>query len=517
MVGLIRTLGAQAYFFYGKMLFEFEKKIAEFIKANQLFGSADKILLAISGGADSTALLYTMQALQIEGDINAELLCAHINHQLRGNEADQDEHFAITQADDLHLSIITKRVNVPEFAHRSKLSVETAARKLRIESLLDIAKANNCTCIATAHQKNDNAETILHRLLRGTGFRGLAGIWPTRVFGACCASATARRDGIKFVRPLLCVRRDEIVRYLQKRNLKWREDRTNVDCRHKRNFIRRQLLPALQKNCTASIVEQLFELAQLSRRLYNLLSSRAQQIWPQLAQSGENEIALNLKRFLAEPEPIRIELIRLSLATIGSGERDLTQRHYERILQLAEQHINTGKRQLPGGFIVWCKSGNLIFARPEKIVHQVEQSVESVELKVPGQTGFGKFLIEAAILDAGCSILDARRRRNSRIEYRESGIEFVERFDLDKVKFPLSVRFRRRGDRFWPLGLPAEKKLGKFLTTAKVSQGIRNKILVVSDSKKIIWVWPIRISERAKITHQTQKTLQLQITAADLH
>jgi len=497
------------------MLSEFEKKIADFIKVNQLFSAKDKILLAISGGADSTALLYTMQALQIEGAINAELLCAHINHQLRGNEADQDEHFAITQADELHLSIITKRVNVPEFAHRNKLSIETAARKLRIESLLDIAKTNNCTCIATAHQKNDNAETILHRLLRGTGFRGLAGIWPIRNFGDGINPSTALRT--RFVRPLLCVRRDEIIRYLQKLNLKWREDRTNVDCTHKRNFIRRRLLPALQNDCAASIVEQLFELAQLSRRLYNLLSSRAQQIWVELAQSGENEIALNLKRFLAEPEPIRIELIRLSLTTIGSGERDLTQRHYERILQLAEQHINTGKLELPNGFVVLKQSENLIFARPEKIAHPVEQSVESAELKVPGQTGFGKYLIEATIFDAGCSMLDAHRRRKSRIEYRVSRIEFVERFDLDKVKFPLSVRFRRRGDRFQPLGLPAEKKIGKFLTTAKVSQGIRNKILVVSDSKKIIWVWPIRISERAKVTHQTQKTLQLQITAADLH
>jgi tRNA(Ile)-lysidine synthase len=501
------------------MLSEFEKKIADFIKANQLFVSKDKILLAISGGADSTALLYTMQALQIEGAINAEILCAHINHQLRGNESDQDEQLALTQANQLNIPILTKRINVREFAHRSKLSIETAARKLRIESLLDIAKANNCTCIATAHQKDDNAETILHRLLRGTGFRGLAGIWPIRVLGACCASAsrardgtsrqaTARRDGIKFVRPLLCVRRDEIIRYLQKLNLKWREDRTNVDCTHKRNFIRRRLLPALQNDCTASIVEQLFELAQSSRKFYNLLSSRAQQTWVELAQSGENKIVLNLKRFLAEPKPIRIELIRLSLTTLGSGERDLTERHYERILQLAEQNTDTGKRQLPGGFIIWCESGNLIFARPEKIAHPVEQSVESSELKVPGQTGFGKFLIKATILDD---------TKGNMEEFKAGKNNFIERFDFDKVEPPLLVRFRQRGDRFQPLGLPAGKKVGKFLTTAKVSQGIRNKILVVSDSEKIIWVWPIRISERAKVTHQTQKTLQLQITAADLH
>ena len=474
------------------MLSEFEKKVADFIKADQLFGSAEKILLAISGGADSTALLYTMQTLKKEGIINAELLCAHINHQLRGNEADQDEQFALVQAGELNLPIITKHVNVRELAYRDKLSIETAARKLRIESLADIAKANNCTCIATAHQKDDNAETILHRLLRGTGLRGLAGIWPIRVFD----------DGIKFVRPLLCVRRDEIIRYLQQRDLKWREDRTNVNCTHKRNFIRHQLLPALQKNCSASIVEQLFELAQLSRRFYSLLSSRAQQAWPQLARISENKIALNLERFLAEPEPIRIELIRLSLTTVGSGERDLTERHYERILQLAEQCAGNKKLELPNGFAVLRQSKKLIFARPEKIAHPVEQSIESIELKIPGETGFGQFLMEATILNAAEGKFE---------EFKTNKNNFVERFDLDKVKLPLSVRFRRRGDRFRPLGFPAEKKLGKFLTTAKVPQAIRRKILVVSDSEKIIWVWPVRISEQVKITTRTRKILQLQI------
>ncbi|MCH8121442.1 MAG: tRNA lysidine(34) synthetase TilS [Planctomycetes bacterium] len=195
------------------MLLEFEQKVADFIKANKLFGSVDKVLLAVSGGADSTALLYAMRALSSENVFRAELLCAHINHQLREAEADLDEDFVIAQSARLKLAITTRRVDVRGYAGRNKLSIETAARELRIKNLLEIARANNCKTIATAHQKNDNAETILQRLTRGTGFRGLGGIWPMRVFGC----------EFKFVRPLLCVRRDEIIEYLEQRNLKWRQ------------------------------------------------------------------------------------------------------------------------------------------------------------------------------------------------------------------------------------------------------------------------------------------------------
>jgi len=165
------------------MMLEFEQKVADFIRSNELPGSADKILLAVSGGADSTALLYAMRALSSKNVFGAKLLCAHINHQLRGAEADSDEDFVIAQAAELKLAVTTKRVDVRGFAGRNKLSIETAARKLRIINLIEIARANNCEAIATAHQKNDNAETILQRLTRGTGFRGLGGIWPMRVFG----------------------------------------------------------------------------------------------------------------------------------------------------------------------------------------------------------------------------------------------------------------------------------------------------------------------------------------------
>ena len=473
------------------MLSEFENKVADFIKANGLCESADKILLAVSGGADSTALLYAMAALKAEGVLSAELLCAHINHQLRGDEAERDEDFVIAQAGKLNLPVTTKRVDVRSFACENKLSIETAARKLRIGALIDIAKANECRWVITAHQKNDNAETVLHRLLRGTGFRGLGGIRPVQTFD----------NDIKFVRPLLCVGRDEIVEYLKEQNLKWQTDRTNYDCTYRRNYIRHRLIPALQQDCSDCVVEELYELSRSAQRFYNLVCSYAEKTWPVVAECGGDSLKLDLRKFLIQPPSVRVELIRRSLAAIGSGERDLTQGHFEMVLGLAEQKKGNTRVELPGGFVVCYEYGKLIFFKTKDLQPAV-QVRDSVKVEVPGKTRFGDYFIEAAVLEAEARAFEKFKAQKS---------EFVEWFDLDKVKLPLVVRFRRVGDRFRPLGLAGEKKVGKFLTAVKIPQQIREKMLIVADAEKIIWLWPVRISEEAKINSRTRNILQLQI------
>ncbi|MFA7485705.1 MAG: tRNA lysidine(34) synthetase TilS, partial [Phycisphaerae bacterium] len=141
----------------------------DFITAERLIPKDSKVLLAVSGGADSIALLYVLHNLVCQKKLSASLVCAHINHQLRAEQSDADEKFVIEQAEGLGIEVITKKINVTAIAHSSKLSIETAARQLRIESLIDIAHQAGCGLIAAGHQKNDNAETIIHRILRGTG------------------------------------------------------------------------------------------------------------------------------------------------------------------------------------------------------------------------------------------------------------------------------------------------------------------------------------------------------------
>lgn len=490
-----------------KMLLGFEKKLADFINANELLGSAGKILLAVSGGADSMALMYAMHTLKTENVIKTELLCAHINHQLRGTDGDLDEEFVVAQAGKLNLAVTTRQIDVREFARLNKLSIETAARQLRMEALIGIAKANNCSQVVTAHQKNDNAETILQRLSRGTGFRGLGGIWPERVFA----------DEITLVRPLLCFSRDEIIRYLQQRSLKWCYDHTNADCTYRRNYIRHRLMPALRQEFSDSITEHLSKLAESARRYYGMVCIRAYELWPGLADCDEDKTVLDLKLFGDEAQEVKIELIRRSLANINCGERYLTQEHYLRILQLAEQNVTGRKIELPGGSVVRREYGKLIFSnrRVGPALSEVEwvappnKTDHPTTIEIPGQTSFGVYMIEASVFDFNETCVKSQiANRKSQIP-ASSGAEW---FDLEKVKPPLSIRYRRAGDRFIPLGQTHEKKLGKFLTAQHVPHRIRKDILVFADSEKIIWVWPIRISEQSKINGQTQKILQLQIT-----
>ncbi len=488
------------------MLLELEKKLAYFIRANGLLSSAEKILLAVSGGADSIALMYAIHALRAENFFDAELLCAHINHQLREAEADRDEEFVIAQATNLKLPVTTRRIDVGGFARLNKMSIETAARQLRINALIDIAKVNKCSRIATAHQKNDNAETILQRLSRGTGFRGLGGIWPERVFA----------DEIKFVRPLLCFRRDEILKYLQKRNLKWRRDHTNVDCTYRRNYIRHRLMPALQQDCTDSVAELLSQLAESARSYYSMICKLADELWPDLADCDQGKAVLHLKRFGGEPRPVKVELIRRSLANIGCGEKNLTQGHYQGVLQLAEQNITGRKMELPGGFVVRREYGKLIFSNrrvglgsPRSYRLAASKTAwaggpaHPTTVDIPGEAKFENFLLQAIVLDK--NEVDFEK-------FKDTKTNSIEWFDLEKIKPPLFIRHRRSGDRFVPLGLSAEKKLGKFLTAQRIPHGIRRGVLIVADVEKIIWVWPVRISEQSKITGQTQKILQLHIT-----
>jgi tRNA(Ile)-lysidine synthase len=460
------------------MLTRFEKNIAGFAKKNGLFCPRDKILLAVSGGADSIALLHTMQTLKAEGLFEGDFVCAHINHQLRGAQADADEKFVIAEAQCLNLPIETRRIDVRSFAGENKLSIETAARQLRLKSLIDIARAKTLNCIATGHQKNDNAETILQRLSRGTGFRGLGGIWPSRVFA----------DNIRFIRPLLCADRDEIIQYLNKRNLKWRVDHTNYQCTYRRNFIRHRLMPTLQEECKDSIVKLLFRLSQSAWRFHNLVCERAEKIWPKLSNCSGDGIKLDLEIFLNQPEPVKIELVRKGLTSIGSREKNLTQQHYKKILQSAKQNTSNKRLELPGGFTVRREYGTLLFERCERKKPGTGHIEEPVTLKVPGKTRFGSCVIEATIFEAkGPDIEKFKAKKNKSIE----------RFDFDKLQSPLVIRSRKAGDRFQPLGLAGEKKLGKFVTAAKIPQQLRQEI-----------------SEKAKITSETQKILQLQITNA---
>ncbi len=485
------------HFGTGRVLHKLEKRVMEFIRRHGLFTEARGILLAVSGGADSTALLHIVQSLRAGKFIDAQLVCAHVNHKLRGTQSDSDERFVIEQATELGLAVVTRAVDVRAYARAHRLSIETAARQLRITGLREMAAQRGCTWIATGHQKNDNAETVVHRLRRGTGLRGLAGIRPARRFD----------DGASFASPLLCVTRDEIAAYLAERGRRWREDHTNVDLAYTRNYIRHRLLPALQQEARGSLVEELSELAAAAGKLYDRIRREAEEARSRLVSYADAQAIVVASDLASLLEPVAIELVRQVLVDLGCGERSLTQRHYCGILQLARQRREGKEVSLPAGFVARYERDRIILgARGPATVHRVGPApvqCGAVVIPIPGEARFAGYEIDARILER-------HEAEPAKIKGDKGG--FVEYFDLDRVRPPVIVRLRRPGDRFRPLGMAGEKKVGKFLTTAKVPREVRERTVILADQEKILWVCPVRIGAQAKVTEATQRILTLTVS-----
>ncbi|MBP7050563.1 MAG: tRNA lysidine(34) synthetase TilS [Phycisphaerae bacterium] len=470
-----------------------EEKVAGFLSLHGIFAGAARVLVAISGGADSICLLHLLAKLRSKGTLPASLVCAHVNHRLRGLSSDADERFVAEFACNLGVRIVTRAVDVRGHAGEHRLSVETAARELRLAALAEIAREHDCSWVAAGHQKDDNAETLLHRLRRGTGFRGLAGIRPVRSFG----------DGLWLARPLLCVTRDEVVRYLRKHGLAWREDLTNADIAYTRNYIRHRLLPSLQRESPSPLVEGLSELAFSAARLYNRIEREATAAWAAMASPGNHSVRIDATGLALLPQPVAIELVRRALVSLGSGERDLTERHYGNILGLAGQRTIHERIALPDGFSVRYESGTLLVARQQLASGDGSAHTHGApaELNIPGTTRFCDWEITARILERdGIDVRQVTKDKSS----------FTECLDWDRVKPPVLVRPRQTGDRFEPLGLGATKKVGKFLTTAKVPHELRRQTTILTDQEKILWVCPIRIAQSVKVTERTQRILALE-------
>jgi len=484
----------------------FEKQVADFIDRNALFAGTRRVLLAVSGGADSIALLHVLVSLRTTGSVDAEFVCAHVNHQLRGNDSDEDEAFVLREAATCGLPAVTARVAVRQYAERHRLSMETAARRLRLEHLGEMAQRHRCTVIATGHQKNDNAETVVHRLWRGTGFRGLTGIWPARRFD----------NGLTFARPLLCLRRAEIVTYLNIHKLKWREDHTNADPAYTRNLIRHRLLPALQRQSDGPLMDILSELATAAGGLFARIERQAARAQCELTERTPGRVAVTAGALTQLPVPVAVELIRRELVYLGCHERDLSRRHYESILSLARAPTGGNRATLPEGFVAQRERDRIIFRSPRHEAGSLRTTGESCSLPSPAAQDSGPVTLQipGTTRYAQCSV-EARIQKHDEIEATEikgDKSPLCEYLDYDRVAQSVAVRVRRPGDRFWPLGTAGEKKLGKFLTAAKVPETMRKDLLVFDDGEKIIWACPVRISERVKVTNDTRRVLQLKVT-----
>jgi tRNA(Ile)-lysidine synthase len=468
---------------------DLEQSVRDAIQSHGLLSAEDRILLAVSGGADSVVMAAVIHRIQRDKPICRGLAFGHVNHHLRGSESDADEQFVRHLGDQWNLPVLVRSVDVGAQRRSHKQSMETAARQLRLIALTDMASQAGCLRIATAHHADDQAETMIHRLQRGTGLRGLCGIAPIR-----------RLDkGLLLIRPMLAISRIEILDYARLHGLSWRQDSSNASIDHTRNRIRHILLPQLVKDAPR-LGEQLRELAGHCRRFQRKVEDQCERIAPKVIHSRQSgHTILDRKAMQTLPEPVRVELIRQALVELGCGEQNLGIQQYQSVDRLIRGPAGKN-RNLPEGFCARTDSDSLILACREP--SRPSAADDGVELPIPGKVIVGRFRIESQILSRDECDLN---------EFLKTKPPTTEWFDFESVVPPLRVRRRRPGDRFVPLGRTEEKKIGKFLTAQKAADALRRRILIVEDSRQILWAAPLRISHSVRIQPQTRRILEITI------
>lgn len=455
------------------------------IKTQNVINCGDRILAAVSGGADSVAMLHCLNDLR--HNLKLELSCVHINHQLRGDDSDEDERFVEALTGKYRIPFYTRRINVREYAEANRLSIETAARQLRLAALEQFALQAECTCVATAHHKDDQAETLLMRLLRGTAFAGLAGIHPA-----------TERNSLRWIRPMLHLRRMDIERYCRNNDLQWREDKSNRELDYTRNWVRHRLLPAIQQQSNTDMVDKLCQLSESAYQMQLRLDTTVDAVWDKtLIEKDSHHIAFKTADLSCSSPLIAGEILRRVYNLLRCGLRDMTERHYQRYFETLRSPDGPAL-ELPGGCRIQRKGTQTVFLNKD-----INLSIfpdDALEIPKSGCIKLGLWTIHSQILELQAGQLEMFVAKKD---------PHCQWFDVEQLAFPIIARTRKVGDRFVPYGTKTQKRIGKFLTETQVDKSLRKKAFVVENQTGILWLAPLRRSILAPVMAQTKRVLTL--------
>jgi len=489
-------------------------KVLHFIEEHQLISSRQPLLVAVSGGPDSVCLLHVL--LELQPELGLRLHVAHLNHQIRGAEAEADARYVAELACRLNVSATIESRDVRSYQAQRHISLEEAAREVRYTFLAQLARTVGTNRVAVGHTVDDHVETILMHLIRGTGTRGLRGLQPsvTRQFGD---------DDLTIIRPLLSVNRQETTDYCRENQLMPRIDTSNRSLSPLRNRIRLELLPLL-KRYNPRISEALCRTAILASDDLAFLDSEVSRVWDSLAQRPGNTIILDKERFLELPTALRRHLLRDAVDKLSGDLRDVEARHIEEIMAALAKPAGK-KLNLPGGLTFAIDYGRYLLSTEQAALSPFPILSGEFPLKLPGKTVLSGWQITATIVDREQveevgKAEGASAPSDTQIPHPlyplplDKGMGLINNlftacFDFDKTGNKLVVRTRQRGDRFQPLGLNQPKKLGEFMIDAKIPQSWRQCIPIICSPSQIIWVVGWRVDERVKVTPETRQVLCL--------
>ena len=452
------------------------ERVKQYIDKWHMLTSEDKIIVGISGGADSVCLVLVLSELQKE--IGFEMVGVHVNHGIRGEDADRDAAFSEALCQRYGIPCESYFEKVELIAKKRKQSTEEAGREVRRECFAKAIKKHNGTKIALAHHQDDSAETMLIHLARGTGLRGLGGIAPVKG---------------NVIRPLLCVRRKEIEAFLQERNESYCIDDTNASDQYTRNRIRNHVLPYLEEQINPRAVAHMNETMEQIRQVQELLDCWTQKAWEQCVSQETLGYSICEEPYKTIPEVVKPLLLKRMLAEVAGCEKDLEAVHIAKLQELFEKQTSRkidfpygmeAKRNYEG--IVVYKKEDFCQQMPEEVVYDVSQ--------------------EEGMFSWGTKTISCKIRNVNTFEKSSAGL-----FNCDIIKGNISFRTRREGDYITIHPDGRTQKLKSYFVNEKIPQSERDKLLLVAEGSHILWIVGYRKSSAYQVHEDTRKILEINV------
>jgi len=454
------------------------ERVTKTIEEYRMLSPGEKVVVGVSGGADSIALLHILSKLK---DLSLELTAAHLNHGIRGKEAERDAEFVERAARALGFRFEYKKVDATAYKKEKKLSLEDASRDLRYEFFNEVREKLNASKVATAHTQDDQAETVLMRLLRGSGLSGLSGIPPT--------------SRGYLIRPLLFVSRSEIEEYLRSKGIGWVEDSSNASDEFLRNRVRRELIPALL-DYNPKLTETLSRTAEVLRADGEFISREAEKLFKEIFRKLSNgEYMGDLNRYKASVKSLRLSCLRLSIERVSESLNAVSYTHVTAADEFLLSDSTSGEVEFPGGAAIAKGYDRFLATKKTLLNHEFSYEIES-----PGKSSFHEFELE---IDPAVS------------DTPDSEDESTVYFSTDSIEFPIQIRSFKPGDRFMPLGMNNYKKVQDYFTDVKLPRFLRNRVPIFISKGEIFWIGGMRIDERAKVKGAREKALRFKLVPKD--
>jgi len=455
-------------------------KVIYAIEENEMLQDGDKVVVGVSGGPDSMCLLHVL--LKLRDRFSLELIAAHVNHGLRGKDADDDAKYVeeFCRTNDVEFRCIKEDIH--KISSERNVSDETAGREIRYEFFEMLKTENDADKIAIAHNLNDQAETVMMRIMRGTGLEGLVGMKPVR-------------DGV-YIRPLLTCARAEIEDYCTRNGINPRIDKTNFESIYARNKIRLELIPYIEKNFNKDIINVLNRLSQGAKVDSEYLERETEKNYKKYCKNKETKVIIAKEAFL-EHEAVSTRLIRMAFSQVLGNLKNFERMHIYQVIEL--QRNGTGKKlMLPNGVTAFNNYGDIsIYIQGEKD-EAANNNGDVLKLRM-GVNELKKLGLRVTL------------EQHSSEEDCRSKDEFIKCFDSSKVNGDITLRFRKPGDKFNSLGMAGSKKLKDIFIDMKVPQDKRDKTPLICFGDHIAWIVGYKTSDGSKIDKATKTIIKIRV------